>query len=53
MHLRHVLSVTSMISEKCATGKKKALYSNVVSRKEKAKVDKTSKIKDFSNIVLT
>lgn len=43
-----------MISEKCATGgKKKALYSNVVSRKEKAKVDKTSKIKDFSNIILT
>lgn len=45
-----------MISEGCATGwgkKKKALYSNVVSRKEKAKVDKTSKREDFSNIVPT
>lgn len=41
------------IRKMCYRKKKKALYSNVVSRKEKAKVDKTSKIKDFSNIILT
>lgn len=46
-----------MISEGCATGKEKnqttTLYSNIVSGKEKAKVDKTSKREDFSNIVPT